>query len=325
MIRGKFWLYFNRFRRLFVNIFCGFIPSKKLRFRLRSWILFPAIEHNPKSLAVLESRAAKNTADSSIDVAFCFDENVVEQAKLSIVSLLRSAGSVSYNIYCLVPKNFRQSFKNELESIIKKQCDSSSITFLEANDDFEQSCKWKTPAIYYRLMLPRLLPHLDKIIYADVDTIFHNSLAEVNRVNLGLNLVAGVKDMLNVSSAWKSVKDNFLKRKLVRGEYINSGFLIMNLKELRIQNLYEKWVEISLENDHLFPDQNILNYTCKGKKLFLPLKYNFVPTVYARALLENVYSLDEYNEAIAHPIMVHYAGRSKELWNGGKYGAALNL
>jgi lipopolysaccharide biosynthesis glycosyltransferase len=273
------------------------------------------VKSNPGRVAILKPHIVKSAADfSSINIAFCFDENVMEQAKLSIRSLLHSAGPIHYNIHCVVSKNFQQSFKSELKNIIKIQDDSSSIIFLEANDDFNQSCPWKTPAIYYRLMLPRLLSRLDKIIYADVDAIFHNNLAEADRVNLGSNFVAGVKDILNVSSIWKKEKDNFLKQQLIRGEYINSGFLIMNLKELRSQNLYEKWLELSKDAYHKYPDQNILNYTCEGRKLFLPLKYNFIPQVYARSLLEDVYSLEEYNEAISQPVMIHYAGQARELW-----------
>jgi lipopolysaccharide biosynthesis glycosyltransferase len=133
-------------------------------------------------------------------------------------------------------------------------------------------------------------------------------------MDFGSNLVAGVKDILNVSSIWKKEKGDFFRRRLIRGEYINSGFLIMNLKELRKQDVYEQWMALSRSDTHPYPDQNILNYTCEGRKLLLPLKYNFVPQVYARSLLENVYSLDEYNEAVSRPVMVHYAGQAKALW-----------
>jgi lipopolysaccharide biosynthesis glycosyltransferase len=308
----KIILYFYEAKRLFVNLLCGFLPSKQLRFRLRAWALFPSVKSNSVQIAVPENKFV-NT--EFVNIAFCFDERVVEQVKLSIGSLLRNAGSVCYNIYCVVDKSCRQSLKDELWNAVKKQNRCSSITFLEANSDFDQSLGWKTPAIYYRLMLPHLLPDLDKIIYADVDTIFHDSLVEVNRIDLGSYFLGGVKDIINVSSIWNREKSDFFK-KLTKGEYINSGFLIMNLEELRAQNLYEKWLTMSRKNIvHQYPDQNILNYTCKERKIFLPLKYNFIPQIYARALLENVYSLKEYNEAIAQPVMIHYAGQAKQLLN----------
>jgi lipopolysaccharide biosynthesis glycosyltransferase len=272
------------------------------------------VKYSPKQVAILRARILKNSAHFvPVNIAFCFDENVMEQAKLSISSLLHNAGSVSYNIYCIVPKNFQQSHKSELENILAKQRNHSSIIFLEANNDFDQSYMWKTQAVYYRLMLPCLLPHLDKIIYADVDTVFHDNLQSADQINLNSNLIAGVKDILNVSSIWKREKDAFFEQ-LIRGEYINSGFLIMNLKELRSQNLYEKWLELSKGAYHKYPDQNILNYTCERRKLFLPLRYNLIPQIYARALLENVYSPQEYEEAISQSVMIHYAGRARELW-----------
>jgi hypothetical protein len=36
--------------------------------------------------------------------------------------------------------------------------------------------------------------------------------------------------------------------------------------------------------------------------------------VYTRALLENVYSQEEYNGAVSHPVMIYYAGQAKSLW-----------
>jgi lipopolysaccharide biosynthesis glycosyltransferase len=313
---GILWLHFNEAKRLFINVLCGFVPSKKLRFRIRARALFPVMkDYNLQRVITSKQSTAGNTVyPSSINIAFCFDENVMEQAKTAVTSLLCSASPHGCNIYCIVQKNFQQSFKSEVQNIVKKQGDRSSITFLEANNDFNQSCIWKeTQAIYYRLMLPHLLPDLDKIIYADVDVIFHNNLAEVDQVDLGSSLVAGVKDILNVSSIWRREKSEHFKR-LTRGQYINSGFLVLNLKELRKGNIYDQWITLSNEIGHRYPDQNILNYTCAGRKLFLPLKYNFIPQVYTRALLENVYSLEEYNEAVSHPVMIHYAGQSRSLW-----------
>jgi lipopolysaccharide biosynthesis glycosyltransferase len=282
---------------------------------MKGRVLFPIINRNLNKIVAskkmpLDKNYEKDINLAPINVAFCFDENVAKQTRLSITSLLCNAGCCSYDIYCVVPKNFQQSSKSELENIAKKYDNSSSITFLKADTDFDQSFIWKAPAIYYRLMLPHLLPHLDKIIYADIDTMFCDNLKSADQIDLCSNLIAGVKDILNTSYMWEKEKNKFFKRLIIKNKYINSGFLIMNLKKMRKQNLYDQWVILSKDTGHRFPDQDILNYTCEGNKLLLPLKYNFVPQMYTRALLENIYSIEEYKEAMSSPVMIHYAGRA---------------
>ncbi|MDR3180171.1 MAG: glycosyltransferase family 8 protein [Holosporaceae bacterium] len=260
---------------------------------------------------------AITSSNTVINIAFCFDENFYLQAKDSINSLLcNSVSKCHYNMYCIVDKKTRALHAKELENAVRQQDAASSIIFLEPNSDFDQSFLWKTVAIYYRFMLPILLPYLDKIIYADVDTIFNADLLEANQINIGANLIAGVKDIVNTSSMWKSFLGRNVFKYLACGTYINSGFLIMNLKEIRNQNLYAQWVDLSKRTGYACPDQDILNYTCHGKKLFLPLKYNFVPQIYNDALQENIYSQEEFTEATLHPVMIHYAGNAKFLLNG---------
>ncbi|MDR1366904.1 MAG: glycosyltransferase family 8 protein [Puniceicoccales bacterium] len=248
---------------------------------------------------------------NKIDIAFCFDENVWTQAGVAIASLFyNSKNSCNYCIYCVVSTGINQFSRRELEIIVKKGDPQSSITFLEANHDFDQSYFDQfTVGMYYRLMLPKLLPHLDKIIYSDVDVIFCENLLEVDQIDLGDNWIAGVKDTFNLSTSKVHKKKKY--KLLDDHKYLCSGFLIMNLKALREQNLYNTWIELSKNTSFNSPDQDILNYTCHGKKLPIPLKYAFIPLGeknYDRCLSENIYSQQEYEEAINRPILIHFAG-----------------
>jgi lipopolysaccharide biosynthesis glycosyltransferase len=246
-----------------------------------------------------------------INIAFCFDENVWTQAGVAITSLLYNAKDrCHYHIYGVVSREVNQLMRRELAAIVKERDPHSSLTFLEANHDFDQSYFDQfTVGMYYRLMLPRLLPHLDKIIYSDVDVIFCEDLREVDRIDLGDNWIAGVKDTFNLSTSKMRKKKKY--KILDDHQYLCSGFLIMNLKALREQNRYETWIELSKNTSFNSPDQDILNYTCHGKKLPIDLKYAFIPLGeenYGRCLRENIYSEREYAEAINGPMVIHFAG-----------------
>ncbi|GHU14005.1 stress protein [Alphaproteobacteria bacterium] len=274
-------------------------------------------------------------SEKKIDIAFCFDDGLWMQAGVAIASLLHSSrGKCSYNIYCIVNKKVGTMHRRELKEIAEKQDSASSIVFIDANHDFDKShCGEFGIGMYYVLMLPQLLLHLDKIIYSDVDVIFCRDLIEVNDIDLQNNLIAGIKDKLSVSSKKERAyefDDSERKIGLGAGEYINSGFLIMNLKEFRKQNLYNECIELSKKKFIECPDQDILNYVCCGQKIFIPLKYAFVPwgsIIYNECVRGEIYSIEEYEEALYDPAMIHYAFakpwkqkvRLEEIW--WKYAA----
>ena len=115
-------------------------------------------------------RTKTNNKKSPISVAFCFDHNMWMLAGVAIASLLRNAGARPYNIYCVVPTDLSDAYRGELSRMVADMHKISSITFLNANSDFDSSVTHQyTVGIYYRFMLVKLLPHVDKIIYMDAD------------------------------------------------------------------------------------------------------------------------------------------------------------
>jgi lipopolysaccharide biosynthesis glycosyltransferase len=233
------------------------------------------------------------------------------QAGVAITSLLsNSKGACSYNIYCIAPKTVNLPSRKELIELVKNIDLNSSIFFLEANTDFDDSYLGGYHiGIFYRMMLPKLLPNLNKIIYFDADTIFLDNIIEIDDIDLKGNYLGGVKDIASAKSYWTRLNDESLF-----GDYINSGFLILNLNLIRESGLYEKWMEISKVKKYNFADQDILNSTCKGRILHLPLRYNFMlwtENEYAAPIAERVYSYEEYEYASFAPIMAHYCGMNK--------------
>lgn len=114
--------------------------------------------------------------DRKINISFCFNGNWARRAGVAIKSLLEvSTDKCDYNIFCVVDKSVSQTDRKLLIKLMKGT--GSTLTFLNANHDFDKSYlgKWSV-AIYYRMMLPKLLPNLDKIIYADIDVLFCNDL-----------------------------------------------------------------------------------------------------------------------------------------------------
>lgn len=109
-------------------------------------------------------------------------------------------------------------------------------------------------------------------------------------------------------------------------DYINSGFLLINLKKWRQDNVEEKFIQFMVENQNKFyqHDQGVLNEVFKNQFFILDPKYNFMPRFKVLGYDLNrkyvgikgeYYSKDIIDNAIQNPIIVHFRGIYwSELW-----------
>ena len=243
---------------------------------------------------------AKSPAKERISIAFCFDDNLWMQAGVAIASLLYQANGALYDIYCVVPAHFAQSRRREIINIAKNLNADAHVVFLDANNDFDGApTREYTTGIFYRFMLVKLLPKtVDKIIYADVDTVFCDSLADMYAIDMGENLIAGVADA-----------DQGRPFPAKHNGYINSGVLIMNMAQIRRQKLYDVWHRMAMAGGFRYADQDILNKTCDGRILYLPPRYNYMPGPggrFAKTIENGIYSARAVFDAQTNPAIIHF-------------------
>lgn len=230
-----------------------------------------------------------------IPIVFSTDHNYIMPTGVTIASLLMSAEESRYDIYVLISSDVTPEDKEKLSKQVALLSSHSKISFIEMGDKFEDGFEIRgiSKACYYRLMIPWLLPDIDKIIYCDVDIIFNASLKDLYEIDLGDNYVAGAYPC--EIEVWKNMCKYFNKIGLKYDEYINSGVLLINSKEQRAKGLDKVYDELS-KRKFLYQDQDIINIACKGHILFFDKKYNLKPSLYAT-------SPDLYNN-----VVLHYAG-----------------
>ena len=99
----------------------------------------------------------------------------------------------------------------------------------------------------------------------------------------------------------KSVKD-----------YFNSGFLVMNLKQMREENIVEQFNEhAKIKYDQ--NDQDVLNVVCSGRVQILPILYNFQMNHFASYMWGRTSTDILFGELFKHATL-HYTGKFKP-WN----------
>lgn len=251
-----------------------------------------------------------------IKIAFCFDENLITQVQVTVASLLDSVNDeeVHYDIYCICTKA-AYVVKEPLECIVASRDPESALYMHCVENPYEHSYEVRgiSTGTYLRLMLHRLLPDVDKILYIDVDVLIRGSLLPVWQEDMTGYVLAGVKGAVNLSDKWEWNSDRSYWKLLEgqKGRYINAGVTLLNLAEIRKRGLEAEWNELAKEKLY-YQDQDILNITCRDAILYLPPKYNRLAYMeeedYNRFVEGKIFSEAECAEARMEPVVIHYAG-----------------
>lgn len=230
-----------------------------------------------------------------IPIVFSTDHNYVMPARVTISSLLISGAAESYDIYILIGEDVTETDQNDLRNTVKCLSRQSRIQFIDMGKMFDGGYETRgiSKACYYRLMIPWLLPDIDKIIYSDVDVIFKTSMKEVFETDITGHYVAG--GLPNFKDGWKSMEKYFNKIGIDYHTYINSGILLINSKLQREDKLNLIYQEES-KRKYIYQDQDIINIVCRGKITHFDRRYNLMPSLYGTQdnLIDN--------------LVLHYAG-----------------
>ena len=128
---------------------------------------------------------------------------------------------------------------------------------------------------YCRILLPRLLD-VPRLIYLDCDVLVLRDLAPLFDLELSPDKVlAAARDSetLSLGDDSPSIADAInLPRE---GAYFNCGVMLMNLDELRKQDVFERAVEfLNRKSAYRFWDQSAINFLLYGKIHELPEYWN---------------------------------------------------
>ena len=167
--------------------------------------------------------------------------------------------------------------KMKLIEIVEKFDDR--IQFYPLSDDLFEEYKVQmrnyTVGAMFRVMLPKTLGDLDRIIYLDADLLFNRDIQELWDVDIEKYCLAAVAD-LNVKKGYiwtYPVRDKVIERT----KYFNSGVLYMNLENIRKKgDLHMQIIEYLKEHPESdLPDQDALNVIYKDDTLLIDENWNY--------------------------------------------------
>ena len=207
----------------------------------------------------------------------------------------------------------------------------ANIQFLELKDEFQQLATHMhfSRATFYRLILDKLIPGRDKVLYIDCDTIVLDDISTLFDTPLEDHAIGAVfdyimhhfclNDVLSIDTTGSLPAKRYLHDYVGLEDgwqrYFQAGVILFNMEKLRRLDLSEVMISDLLNKRYWFLDQDILNKYFLGDVVYLDPRWNSVNSV------QNIYQglpatyIAELKTTETDPKIIHYAGFETKPWN----------
>lgn len=250
-----------------------------------------------------------------IHISFASDNNYAQHLGAAIASLFETNKDVEQISVHILENNISSENLANLKRI--GEAYKREILFYNLSSTLDQiKTRFSIPPTisitsYSRLFIADFLdPLIDKIIYADCDSIFTGSLRELWNTSFGSYMIMGVLDHVSTHA----------KTRIGLNEsenYINAGFLFIDLKKWRGNKAEERMISfIKKHNGNVFHhDQGIVNGCFSNEIKVISPKYNVMSSFYNFKNVSQIldfygvkkyYSHIEIEEAKRQPVFVHF-------------------
>ena len=249
-----------------------------------------------------------------IPVVMMFNNNYAIPSGPAIYSMLLHADKQHFYNLFIMHNDISSENQDKIRQIVE-MFSNASLKFLEMNNKFsEYAHLTKYPVeILYKLCLETQFPDMDKIILTDVDVVFEGDISK-EYINFTTDeYFAGVKQVQEIQHKpfSQDITDDNMHF------FTGAGYLIMNLKKMREDNIENKCFDY-LKEYHAYlhlTEQEILSQVCYPHiKLIHPKNMVLTPWFIADNILFNfsyTATKKEFEEALKKPVQIHYVQKHK--------------
>ena len=252
-----------------------------------------------------------------IHIACCSNEKLAPMFGVVVTSVGINVTSDDVMMYLL-----HNGLKNSTVKRLQKIADRYNVRlkFLEIDLEILKDCPvnenfhYGNIMMYARLLLPSMLPNLDKVIYLDCDLVVCKDLKSLWETDVDDVAVAMVPDLLCQDK-------ETLSRLGINNDYLNSGVIVMNLDYWRKHDVQNRLLSYIIDkgNELIYNDQDALNVILNDERRQLPVKYNVTPHYFLKNLDNHPKEMqEEIQESRLDPTIFHFLGKIKP-WSLGCY------
>ncbi len=288
------------------------VAAAKERFRAPAALTRPEFDVAAAVAAVATDTHAYGPHDSVdpdrvVDVAMSLDANFKALLPVTVASLLANA-SGPVRLWVTergLDEDYRAWFHAAFPDL--------PVTFLGCDSvdygEIDRMIGHITVATMDRLLLPELLPDLDRITYVDIDTVTEGDVCELAATDLSGTPLAGRPGLQMASVCWRDAGNHLDAdraselRRLMSARHafdfatVNCGVLVLDLARMRADNFVAEFVPMARHFG--LNDQDIVNAYAGTDRVELDPRWNALPLMVEDDL---------------EPGIIHYAGAGKP-WN----------
>lgn len=249
----------------------------------------------------------------NFNYVFSIDDNFSTVFLVSVKSLIMTNYSTNLSIHILYTNLSNDNMRIISDFLMKEKVKFHFYNITDSLENISNKIATLNNSLstYARLFISKILIHEKKAIYLDSDSIINGDLNSLFLMDLSNYYVAGVIDPVSSDDRIAVGLDKY-------ENYINAGFLILNLELMREDGIEDKFINFIREKNGcvVFHDQGTINAVCRGKILYLEHKYNVTSQFYVgdirsltkRKIFNFTYKLEEIKYAQDNAVFIHFTG-----------------
>lgn len=258
-----------------------------------------------------------------ISVVMAASEEYLPYTAVAIHSMLRhGSAACHYDVILLHQQNFSPQGIALLEQVVSRWNNCTLRLLLVKKIETCYVSGHVSTETYVRLMLPKLLPNYDKVLYLDSDLVVLKDISKLwaQTADAGI-MLAGVEDFdvigqyYGVEFSMRYYIDHVLKLSCPE-RYIQAGVLCFYLDAIRAQLGSERLSQVAEKSKLRYFDQDVLNGVCHKKIALLDCRWNVVSDCDHYRISHIISHAPEnlfraYMQSRQDPWIVHYSGYRK--------------
>lgn len=247
-----------------------------------------------------------------MNILFTINKGYIEQLNILLNSIQISNPEETFNIYILYKDLSKDDISYIETGLDLERIKINTIKIPKSEIDHFPVYEKRYPTeIYFRLFASKYLPeNIDKVLYLDADTIVINRLNELYETDFEDNYFIAATHIKKLLHKFNEIRLNIKEDE----PYINTGVLLINLKELRKINVEKEVIDFVKANKKklLLPDQDIISAIYGNKiKLIDGLKYNLGEKALRKYNINNPTKKITLKWICKNTVIIHYYGRNK--------------
>ncbi|MDR1113263.1 MAG: glycosyltransferase family 8 protein [Bacteroidales bacterium] len=214
----------------------------------------------------------KNTSNI-IPVVFATDDNYFPYMAVCIQSIMENADAgQTFKIYVLC-----QTLSDDYKQLLQEQIEpyrNFSIAYIDVTSYFQdhnfRNVRYTVNSLF-RLVISYIFTEYKRVIWVDVDMICLTNLADYLLDVDDHSMLKCVKDV-GVSAVLR----NHAKRMGLKKyqNYFSAGLLVFNTERFRSEITFDALLQLEMQKDLPFADQEILNIVCEDKVQYADMDWN---------------------------------------------------